>query len=223
MLWRVRARRSFRARNWLPRSLWRMQPATAWPPPGAPGGGVVERLDGEPSFHSLADRVADDPARVDILDRAEVELALSGGVLGDVGQPKPVRGACGEVATDEIVVRRRARQRPLTLLLAEHAEPAVVRADPPGGTVSHRLARGARLVGKQAVAELGIIAVRVEQRVRAPRLHPLGVADGPREPAIVRLASDPKHPARHRHGDPVDGQFADEREDQVPGRLACDR
>ena len=42
------------------------------------------------------DRVADDPVGADVLDRAQVELALGGGVLGDVGQPQQVRRARGE-------------------------------------------------------------------------------------------------------------------------------
>ena len=41
--------------------------------------------------HAGVDGVADDPVGAGVLDRAEVELALGGGVLGDVGQPQLVR------------------------------------------------------------------------------------------------------------------------------------
>ena len=41
--------------------------------------------------HPGVDGVADDPLGAGVLDRAEVELALGGGVLGDVGQPQQVR------------------------------------------------------------------------------------------------------------------------------------
>ena len=39
----------------------------------------------------------------------------------------------------------------------------------------------------------------------------LGVGDRTLEPAVVGLTRDLEHPARHRNGDPVHGQLADER------------
>jgi hypothetical protein len=56
----------------------------------------------------LVDGVAHDPVAEDLLDRAEVQLALAGGVFGDVGKPQPVRAGRGEVAAHEIVVHRTA-------------------------------------------------------------------------------------------------------------------
>ena len=58
----------------------------------ADGHGVTQRRDGQRRGHPGVDRVADDPVGVHVLDRAEVELALLGGVLGDVGQPHLVGG-----------------------------------------------------------------------------------------------------------------------------------
>jgi hypothetical protein len=43
------------------------------------------------------------------------------------------------------------------------------------------------------------------------------------EPPVVRLASDPRYPTRHGHGDPLCGQLAHERVEPFPGRFACDR
>jgi hypothetical protein len=60
------------------------------------GDGVVERRDGQPGLHPRVDGVAHDPVGVDVLDRAEVELAFTGAVLGDVGQPQLVRATGGE-------------------------------------------------------------------------------------------------------------------------------
>ncbi len=48
-------------------------------------------------------RPADDPAAVEILHGDEVEPALPGTEVGDVGDPAAVRGAGGEVAVEEIV------------------------------------------------------------------------------------------------------------------------
>ena len=91
------------------------------------------------------------------------------------------------------------------------------------GRIRHRLAGVAGFVNEEPVAELGVVAVGVEQRVGAVGLLELGVGDRTLEPAVVGLASDLEHPARHRDGDPVLGQLADERVHHFPGRLACDR
>ena len=62
---------------------------------------LVEILEQEPD---LADAVADDAVGEQVLDDAGVELALTGGVLGDVGDPGAVGLSCGEVALDVVVV-----------------------------------------------------------------------------------------------------------------------
>ncbi len=68
-----------------------------------------------------------------------------------------------------------------------------------------------RFVEQEPVADLGVIAVGVEQRILTGGRDKFGVGDRVREPAVVGLASDLEDPARHRDGDPVDGQLADER------------
>src|SRR4051794_9255748 len=73
-----------------PRSETTMQPATVGPLGGPSGKGVVDRGDGEPGLHPGVDGVTDDAIGVHVLDRAQVELALSRAVLGDVGQPQLV-------------------------------------------------------------------------------------------------------------------------------------
>ena len=74
-------------RNWLPRSEWTTVPAGL----GAGRRRCVSGVDGQLGGHPGGDGVADDPVGAGVLDRAQVELALAGGVLGDVGQPQPVR------------------------------------------------------------------------------------------------------------------------------------
>ncbi|MEY9997361.1 hypothetical protein ABIE67_009480 [Streptomyces sp. V4I8] len=85
--------------------------------------------------------------------------------VGDVSEPQPVRGVGGEDAPHSIVVDRRPGLGVLaaTASLSKRAPPAVVPADPPGGPLGHHLARGAGLVDKEAVAELRVVAVSVEQ------------------------------------------------------------
>jgi hypothetical protein len=85
------------------------------------------------------------------------------------------------------------------------------------------VARLAGLVGEEPVAELGVVAVGVEQHVGQVRGVELGVADRAGEPPVVGLAGELEDPARHRDGDPVGGKLADERVHHFPGRFACDR
>ena len=90
-------------RNWLPRSECTTVPAgsrraTALRSAATASAAVIRSIHG----------VADDPVGADVFDRAEVELALAGGVLGDVGQPQPFGAVGGEVPLDEVVVHRRA-------------------------------------------------------------------------------------------------------------------
>lgn len=71
-----------------------------------------------------------------------------------------------------------------------------------------------------AVAELGVVTVGVQQRVRAMRLVPLGWGDRLREPSVVLLATQLQDPARERHRDSFGGQLRHEREEPFPGKFA---
>lgn len=112
-------------------------------------------------------------------------------MLGDVGQPQLVRVIRGEVAADEVVVRRRARLALLAVLgLAEGRLPAVVAADPPHRAITHLVADGPHLVGEEPVAELGIIPMGVEHGVGEMCLVELPIGDGVGQPPVVGLAGD---------------------------------
>jgi hypothetical protein len=80
----------------------RRAPRSWWAGPAAARGRVVEGVNGEPRGHSGVHRVADDPVAASVLDSAEVELALPGGVLGDVGQPQLVELLSTELAGDQV-------------------------------------------------------------------------------------------------------------------------
>ena len=107
--------------------------------------------------------------------------------------------------------RRAGPPGPALLGFAEGAPPAVGRADAPRCPLAHGLTGLGCLVDEEPVAELGVLAVGVEQSVGAVGLDQLGVGDRGREPAVVGLAGDLEYPARHRDGDTVSGQLADER------------
>ena len=186
--------------------------------------GHVERVDGDLGLHPVTDGVADDPVGPHVLDRALVQLALIGPVLGDVGQPQLVRPGRGEVPLDQVVVGRRAGLLPvLAALLPEHRPPAVGGTDPPHGPVTACVTGLTGLISQQPVAELGIIGMGVEDRVGQIGLIEVPVGDRAGEPAVVRLAGELQDPARDRDGDPVAGQLTNERVHHFPGRFACDK
>jgi hypothetical protein len=64
-----------------------MQPTTLRPSTARRASALLERIDGNLGLHPISDGVADDPGGPDVLDRADVELALIGAVLRDVGEP----------------------------------------------------------------------------------------------------------------------------------------
>lgn len=150
-----------------------------------------------------------------------------------IGEPKLVRPVCGELVPDppvlisdgaEVVVDRGARLLAVaSALLSEHAPPAVGRCDAPRRPICHRFTGVAGLIGEEPVPELGVVPVRVEQRVRAIRFHHLATGDRVRQPPVVRLTSKLQYPTRHRHGDPRCGELSHERVKSFPGRFACDR
>lgn len=63
------------------------------------------------------------------------------------------------------------------LALTEGAPPAIVRADLPPGALRHRLAGGAGLIDQEPVPELRVIAVGIDQGVRAMSGDEFGVTD----------------------------------------------
>jgi hypothetical protein len=51
----------------------------------------------------IGDRPADDPAAPCVEDHGHVDLALGGGVLGDVAHPKAVGALDGELPVDQVL------------------------------------------------------------------------------------------------------------------------
>ncbi|MGX1784940.1 hypothetical protein ACWIGF_27885 [Streptomyces diastaticus] len=99
-------------------------------------------------------------------------------MFGDVGQPPSVRRRGGEAPPAPIVVgRARLGVLAAAFAFAEHALPAVVAADSPSGPLGHHLASGPGLVDEEAVAELEIVAVGVEQGVGPVGLGQFRVGD----------------------------------------------
>ena len=178
-----------------------------------PGHGSAQCCDGKAGGHPLVEGVADDPVAEDVLNRAAVELSFCGGVLGDVGQPEPVRGGGGELALDEVVVHGRSGRLTATpsALLGRGGPDPLLGAQPPDPPFADDQAVALELVGQEPVAELRIIGVGVEQHVDDVRVVPVPVGDGLGEPGVVGLRAEANNPAGQPHGDALGGQVTDQR------------
>jgi hypothetical protein len=86
-------------------------------------GGHVQCCDDQPGVVMGAHRVAEDPTRVQVDDRGQVELALVGADLGHITTPGDIRRRRGEHPLDQVRCGR-------ALTLAGQAPPAAL---DPGG------------------------------------------------------------------------------------------
>ena len=172
---------------------------------------VAGRCDGQGRFHPGVDRVADDLVRPHVLDRAEVDFALIGAMLGDVGQPQLVRACRGEVPLDMVVVDGRAGFAPQAAFLREHGPEPLLGAQPPDPVLARLQASLLEFVADEPVAERGVVLVGVPRRVGQVSVVPITLRDGVSEPLIEGLFGEAQYPAGHRDGDTVDGQFTDQR------------
>ena len=75
------------------------------------GNGVAKSGDRKLGCHSRIDRVAHDPVRADVFDRAKIELAFVGPMFRNINQPQLVESVGGEVAEHEIIMDGRALTR----------------------------------------------------------------------------------------------------------------
>jgi hypothetical protein len=143
--------------------------------------------------------------------RAQVELALAGGVFGDVGQPHPVRCGRGEDPLDVVVVHGRpclavqaallGVARPEPLLAAQPGAPVLTRGDAPAG----------QLVGDEPVPERRVVGVDVTSRVDQVCIVEIPLRDGVLAPLVEGLGGEAEYPAGHRDRDAVGGQVEDQR------------
>lgn len=168
--------------------------------------------DGELRRHPRVDRVADDAVGPDVLHRALIHLAFPGRVLGDIGEPEPVRSARGELAPDEIVAHGRSDQAPLATAFAdERAEDLVLRTRPPYPPLRRGEPSLGEFVGDEPVSERGIVGMHIDGGVDQVRIVPVPWRDGVLQPPVVGLFRELQHPTRHRDGDPVGSEFTYER------------
>ena len=144
---------------------------------------------------------------------AAVEPALGFRVFGDVGQPGDIGSRGTEVAVHQIVVNGRSGGLPAAppaLLRGGGPDPVLTAQamDPP---FAHLVAPWFELIGNEAVAELGIVEMDVDDGVGQVRIVEVPIADGGGLPLVEGLGGEAEHPAGHRHRDPLGGELLDQR------------
>ena len=174
--------------------------------------------DGEVGGHPVGDGIAHDPVGEHVLDRAAIQLALTGPMLGDVGEPELVGRRGGEDPLHQIVVHRGAGLAALAAPApTDRADDPVGRAHPPHAPLRRDEPEVGEVVSDQSIPERRLFGMQIERRVRQLRLIPSSVRDRVAQPPVIRLLRDLQHPARHRDRHPHWGagrsQLADERVD----------
>ena len=154
--------------------------------------GHLQGVDDELGADVVRDRPADDASGERVHDGAAVDPSVVGAVLGDVGEPHPIRRLSDELALDEVVVGGR-----LGLPVAMFA----LVADPAQASDAHQ-ARDALTAADQAEAEaeLGVDPRRAVGAARVvvdlhDRLDELLVGDlaGRRWAAAPLVVAGPRH------------------------------
>jgi hypothetical protein len=93
--------------------------------------------------------------------------------------------------------------RPDSLLRAQPGDPVLT-----GGDASLT-----EFIGDEPVAEGGIVGVDVQCGVDQVRVVPVALADRAGQPLVVGLRGEAQHPAGHRDGNVLGGEFTDQRVD----------
>ena len=178
----------------------------------APGNSGTQGTDGQIRGHAIAQRVADDPIREDILDAAGVELAFRRRVLRDIGEPGDVGSRRAEVSIDQIIVDGWTGDLSVAPALLGRRRPDPLVATEAVHAAFARLVAGAlELVGDEAIPELGVVVVDVDDDVGQMRVVPIAVADWLGLPLVEGLSREAQHPAGHLHGEPPLGELLDQR------------
>ncbi len=159
------------------------------------GDGLAQGRDGKGSGHPVRGRVPDDPSSADVFDAADVELALSSGMLGKVREPDPVPCQRGEVPPHEVVVNRRTRTLAGTpSALGRRGRPdAVLRAKTPDPSFGCDMPSALELIGDEAMSELGVVGMHVPDGVHQVGVVPVAIGDRITLPPVEGLGREAQH------------------------------
>lgn len=156
----------------------------------------------ECGLHPRVARIAHDPVGIDVFDVAQLELAFTGGMLGDVGQPHIVGALSAELAADEVVLDWRPRSTIQSPLFGEDRPDALPGAQPCNAVLAGSAPASGQFVSDEQVAEGRIIGMDAAGGVDQVRIVPITLRQR-RFPLVAeRLSGITKVPAGHRDGQP---------------------
>ena len=124
--------------------------------PAATGHSIVNCFYSQPRFHARIDGIADDSIAEHVLDRAHVQLALTGVMLGDIGQPQLVDCLSCEATFDEVITHRRAGL--LTTFPGPFdrvREQSLPRTQSPHTTLRSAVAGSSEFISDEAISDTG--------------------------------------------------------------------
>jgi hypothetical protein len=133
-------------------------------------------------------------------------------VFGDVGEPGDVGCRGAEVSVDQIVVHgRTGGLRVASALLGGGGPDPVLPAQAMDPPFTDFVASPFEFIGDEAVTELRIIAVDVDDGVGQVGVDEIPITDRVGRPLVEGLSGEAQHPAGHRHREPLDGELSDQR------------
>ncbi len=160
----------------------------------------------------VGDRPANDDPAEDVEHGGAVDLALGGGVLGDVGDPQPIGTFGDESALHQVLMHRRRRVG--TAVFAPVTDPGQpAGAHQPG----HPLAPAGQpepepKLGVHPRSPVGATGGCVHLGDRGSELlvGDLAGAGRPAAPLVEARTGHPQHPAGHRDVNAVSGELVDQ-------------
>ena len=166
---------------------------------------VAQRSRGKPGLHPRVNGGPDDLVGVAVLDRAQIELALTRGVLRNIGEPDPVRaGRCPDKVVshpallldgrEQVVMDSRPRLAGLAPATVMRDEDARGRAQSPHPVLRGHDAPISELVGDEPVAQRRVVLVDLVDHVDDMRVVPVPLGHGVFKPLVVLPGSRTPRP-----------------------------
>ena len=180
----------------------------------APPPGHLKRVDDDLRGDAIADRPADDTARVGVDHGGAVDPSVSRAVLRDVTEPEPVRRVCAELPLHEVLVGRGVGLPAASLATMRYSDQPVQPHQPCDAFPGNVDAESEPQLGEHPRRPIRLPRVGMNAPDRGRQL---AVGDGPRRrwpvsPVVVAGGRDVQEPAGHRDGDTVSGELADQPE-----------
>lgn len=148
---------------------------------------VLQRPHRKRGLHTWPDGVADNPVRPDVFRRAHIQATFVRPLLGNVGQPQPVRTGCGELALDKVITHRGTGTTGTALTFGDHRTNTCLFTQPPYTPFSDHVAQVLHLVSEEPVPELRVLSMELTQHLNEMLIISFSFRHWLFHPLVVRL------------------------------------